>query len=366
MKKLLFLTGDQSRLGGTERICADVANMFSKKGFSVEILSLTNGQSSHFDINTNVKLSSVQLQGVSGTKLLFMAPGKLKYYFHKDLYDVVVVVESILFLFISPLMYFRKRPYVINWEHFNYDVDLGLRSRRIARWLAARQADHIVVLTHSDKCKWQKKLKISDLKISQIYNLNPSSGSLFKKSGFVLGKKNIVLAAGRLTYQKGFDLLIKAWSQISSEVRDEWLLKIVGEGEDRTSLEHQITSLGIEAQINMPGSSNDMISEYQQASVFVLSSRFEGFGLVLTEALTFNTPVISFDCPDGPSEIIFNEKNGLLVTQNDPLDMAKKLECFMVDESLRKSLTENSQMGLERFTEEHIFPKWLNLIEGIG
>lgn len=362
MNKILFLTGDQSRSGGTERACADVATMIADEGFHVEILSFQNGRNSYFELNNQVKLHSLSLNE-KGAKLLIKAPLRLNSFLRSHKYDVVIVVESMLFLFISLFVMFKpKQTKVINWEHFNLDVDLGVRSRNIARWLAAKFADRNVVLTLTDKQKWQKKFNLSDSKVSQIYNLNPYAE--FGQSLLVEKRSSkLILACGRLTSQKGFDQLINAWAMIPESLRAGWTLKIVGEGEERESLENLVSKKGLQASILLPGLTEDMVSEYQAAELFILSSRYEGFGLVITEAMSFSTPVIAFNCPAGPSEIIIDNQNGLLVDCGNIEALSRNIQNFMVDAELRKRLTKNARMGLERFTTRQVRPQWLNILK---
>lgn len=363
MKKILFITGDQSRTGGTERICSALANMLIIEGYDVSILSLSGNISSYFPLSDKVSLGSLELDGITGVSLLLKAPLRLSRYLKNNNFDSVVVVESLLFLFITPYIWFSsKRPRIINWEHFNYDIDLGIKSRRIARKLAAKYADKNVVLTRADREKWKAHFKLPRTQLMQIYNLNPFD-YFVNDSALNFEKSRVILAAGRLTHQKGFDLLIKAWSEIPDHVRGSWLLKIVGDGEDRVLLEQLIEEKRLFNSVLLPGKSDNMQQEYQDASLFVLSSRYEGFGLVLAESLTFGTPVISFDCPDGPSEIICHRKNGLLVPANDVNALAKSIASYISDDKLRHQLQSNTNFGLDRFSAKTIFPQWLELLE---
>lgn len=362
MKKILFITGDQSLTGGTERACANVANMLSDEGFLVEIISFNNEKNtSHFKLNESVVLSSLNVSGLKGIYLFFKAQVLIKNYIIENDFDYVVVVESLIFIFMIPSVIFCKVK-IINWEHFNYDVDLGLKTRRIARWLASKYADINIVLTQADKDKWIKYLKANPQNIFQIYNLNPFD-DIEVNSNKLANKSNVVLAAGRLTTQKGFDLLIQAWSRVSVDIRLDWSLIIVGEGEDRKKLESMVSALKLDSSISLPGISTEMIKMYQNCEVFVLSSRYEGFGLVLTEALSCNSPVIAFDCPDGPAEIIYHNENGLLVKKEDVDSLAQALELYMNDEGLRQHLQSNVFKGLERFTKKEILPKWLSIFQ---
>jgi len=128
----------------------------------------------------------------------------------------------------------------------------------------------------------------------------------------VLGHRRIVLAVGRFTKVKGFDLLIKAFAGIAIAYAD-WDLVILGEGPERSDLEAQVEALGLGHRVKLPGRAGNMPDWYARADLFVMSSHFEGFPLVLVEAMAHGCPAVSFDCDTGPRDIIRDEMDGRLV-----------------------------------------------------
>ena len=365
MVRVLFISGDQSRTGGTERACADVANMLSSEGFEVSILSLSGPIKSHFAMNEHIELHSLGLDTLHGLILLAKATFGIHSFLSKHHFDIVINVESMLFLFMS-LRFLNpiRKEKLVNWEHFNYDVDLGVRLRRVARWLSSRFADLNVVLTFSDKDKWMKNFRVKPEKLKQVYNINSFESYIADSSHGVKNSKTIV-AAGRLTDQKGFDLLIEAWNKIPESSINGWRLFIYGEGEDRNALEALVAGYHLKDSVFLPGRADNMVELYSNADLFVLSSRYEGFGLVLTEALSCGTPVIAFDCPDGPSEIVMDGINGLLVPCTNTQGLANTIEKFITSDELRLNLTFSAHEGLERFSSKMISIEWLSLVENL-
>jgi glycosyltransferase involved in cell wall biosynthesis len=172
-----------------------------------------------------------------------------------------------------------------------------------------------------------------------------------------------IIAAGRLTEQKGFDLLIEAWSKIYDRVMD-WELYIYGEGEDREKLQEMIDSYGLD-NVFLAGYSDDLGKEMDKASIFVLSSRYEGFGLVLAEAMAKGIPAISFDCPSGPSEIISHDKNGFLVPPLDVNRLGERILKLTESRQLRKLFSESARKNLYKFNIESVISEWEKLLYSI-
>ena len=153
---------------------------------------------------------------------------------------------------------------------------------------------------------------------------------------------------------------------IPVDQRKGWSLRICGEGNDRTMLESLIAQLGLGSEIQLVGQVSDIESEYEGAGLFVLSSRFEGFGLVVLEALGFGVPVVSFDCPAGPSEIIEDGIDGVLVSPEDVEGLACAIATVMNNEAKRLAMAKAALRERPQFTEEVIGAQWISLFEFLG
>lgn len=166
-----------------------------------------------------------------------------------------------------------------------------------------------------------------------------------------------IVATGRLVEQKGFDLLLSAFAKIANEFPD-WTLVIRGEGPLRKTLEEQRHELGLDGRVSMPGVTVRPGEWVEEADVFVFSSRYEGWGNVLTEAMAGGVPVISFDCPFGPREQITDNENGLLVPSEDVDALANAMRRMLSDAHLRERLGNAGRISSQRFSVEAVMEIW--------
>jgi GalNAc-alpha-(1->4)-GalNAc-alpha-(1->3)-diNAcBac-PP-undecaprenol alpha-1,4-N-acetyl-D-galactosaminyltransferase len=231
-------------------------------------------------------------------------------------------------------------------EHSLRSVPLVSRGLDAVRALVYPWADRVVLLTKSDLAAYSSLQNASV--IPNPVDLPPAS---------VRGaRKPYILAVGRLSREKGMDLLVSAFSRITE--RHGFVLRIAGEGDERTRLEARIRELGLQADVELLGRRNDIYSLYEEASFLVLPSRYEGFGMVLVEAMSFGCPVVAFDCPCGPAEIIRDDIDGLLVPNGDVTALAAAMERMMSDEALRLRLGLAGPEVRQRFGIDKIAGMW--------
>ena len=173
-----------------------------------------------------------------------------------------------------------------------------------------------------------------------------------------------ILAVGRLSREKGFDILINAFAK--SNLKNKIKLIILGEGKERKNLEKLIIKLNLKKQILLHGKVDNPFIYMKYAKFFVLSSRYEGFPIVLLEALACEVPVIAANCETGPSEIIVNRENGLLVPVEDEKALKEAMEKLFHDKGLYNKLKVNSSKSVEKYCIENIVKDWINLFEGMN
>ena len=215
------------------------------------------------------------------------------------------------------------------------------------------QLDRFVVLSHEDKEEWKE---IDQSKIEVIYN--PVS---FYPTHIGTGSSKKIIAVGRYTYQKGFDLLIEAW-QIVHKMHPDWELHIYGEG-NRASFQKQVQALNLQNTCFLHPVSSQIEDKYLESSIFAFSSRYEGFGMVLVEAMACGVPPVSFACPCGPKDIITDGQDGLLV-ENGNIGMLAEKICYLIEnEDIRKQLGDNARESVKRFDIEKIMSEWKDLFE---
>jgi len=175
------------------------------------------------------------------------------------------------------------------------------------------------------------------------------------------GHKTIT-AVGRLVPQKGFDLLIDSFALLS-DAHPDWKLVIWGEGEQRRELENQRERLNLTHRVELPGVTSRPGLWIETSGIFVLSSRFEGWGIVLLEAMSAGLPVVSFDCKYGPSDMITDGFDGLLVPRGQTKEMAAAISRLIEDSDMRDRLAQNAVVSARRFSREHVMEGWDEVLE---
>lgn len=357
MKKVCFLVGNMNLSGGTERVTSLIANELVKSGYQITILSIFGGDKPFFNLNSNIEIITIFKNEVSLKIFFIPLVIKIREYIKKSNIDSLVVVDSISCVFTIPALWGLSIKHIC-WEHFNFNINLGIKFRDIGRKWAAKKCDYVVTLTQRDKDLWENNINNVKAKILTINN--PSTPN-YRKSLPKLSNKTF-LAVGRLINLKGFDLLIEAWALVCQNNGD-WILRIVGSGEEETNLKNIARSLGIIERVDFVPNTSDIDSYYEAASFFCLSSRFEGLPMVLLEAQSYGLPVISFDCETGPSEIITNDLNGFLIPSNSILELSKSLMncCSMSTEDYLK-MCNASINNINRFKISYIINKWINIL----
>jgi glycosyltransferase involved in cell wall biosynthesis len=173
-----------------------------------------------------------------------------------------------------------------------------------------------------------------------------------------------VVAAGRLAPQKGFDLLIAAFDEVVADHPD-WKLRILGSGDRRAELQALIDARGLAGSVDLAGAANDIGAELAKASIFALSSRREGFPLVLVEAMSKGLAVVSFACPTGPEDLIEDHANGILVPPLDTSAFAAALRELIEDEPLRRRLGASAAATASAYAIDAVGPRWEALLEAV-
>jgi glycosyltransferase involved in cell wall biosynthesis len=240
-------------------------------------------------------------------------------------------------------------------------INLSTWSKTLRKAMARKygRLDVLVALTAGDVEDYDKLMK-GRLRLERIPNTVHAMGGPDPD----LDSK-VVLAAGRLTRQKGFDLLIPAWAQVASDHRD-WTLRICGKGHQKEELEELIERHGVSDTVQLAGPAQDMGAEFGAASIFVLSSRFEGFPLILIEAMSKGLAVASYDCPTGPREIIDDHRNGLLVPHKDVDALARAIRELIEDDELRRSCAAAAAESAHEYSIASVGPRWQALFDDLG
>jgi glycosyltransferase involved in cell wall biosynthesis len=244
---------------------------------------------------------------------------------------------------------------------------------RIRTWQLVRDVrsvGQIVVLTEKDKQDWQQagcaNVKCIPNPCAIKYREQSSEYRVLSSEYGVQSIKRL-LAVGRLHEQKGFDMLLEAWNNVQRDnvqCTKDWSLRIVGEGPQRAALEQQIMDLQL-SNVVLAGRVENMVEEYAAASLFVLSSRYEGLPLALIEAMWCGLPCVSVDCPHGPAELLGDDR-GWLVPAMDVEKLAQQIIYAMTHMEEVKARAQRAQeYAYEKYSEVNIMPQWVQLIENI-
>ena len=214
---------------------------------------------------------------------------------------------------------------------------------------------HIVVLTHEDNDMNWKGWKNVSVIPNPILNVTYLLSDLTEKK---------VISVGRLSQQKNFSSLINAWVSVYSAYPD-WHLEIWGDGHLKQELNCLIGKLRLTESVHLNGYTDDVMTNYAKASLFVCSSNFEGFGMVILEAMSCGLPVVSYDCPCGPRDIITEGKDGYLVPMGDEQALAERI-CYLIEhEDERLIMGKAALEKSKQYALDIIIDKWMNLFRNL-
>ena len=217
-----------------------------------------------------------------------------------------------------------------------------------------KKLDRFVVLTEKDKEAWVELDNVCVI---------PNPLSFIPQNISKLTEKRVI-AVGRYCHEKGYDLLLKAWCIVQNSIAD-WRLEVFGEG-DRSQYEEMISSLNIDRhRCILHGRSSNIQDEFEKSSLAVCSSKFEGFGLVITEAMSCGLPVVSFDCPWGPRAIIHDGEDGLLVENGNVEKLADAIIWMIQHPEMRSKMATKAIENVQRFSIEKIAEKWRSLFDAL-
>lgn len=220
-----------------------------------------------------------------------------------------------------------------------------------------RKFDKFVVLTEEDRGNWGE--------LHNIKVIPNASLSMFERYSDLSSKR--IIAVGRLDYQKGFDRLVKAWDIIwkTGQFQD-WRVDVFGQGEWHEMLQSMIDERGLRDSFRLNKPTNEIGKEYADSSLIVMTSNYEGFGMVLVEAMSCGVPAVAFDCQCGPRDIVCHGERGLIVKNGDIEGLAEAMMKLMSDDELRRKMGENAKRVVETYSEERVMKLWVDLFKEIS
>lgn len=374
--KVVFCTPAIYSAGGVERVVTVKANYFAEVlGYDVKIIVTEgNGKDSFFPLSDRVSVINLNIGFEEIWHCSFLK--KIVIYLQKQRRYRKRLTEELLHLQpdftistlrreINFLTTIRDGSVKIGELHVNRanyrhvdERSADVIKRQFSRcWMNSlvrhlTKLDRMIVLTEGALSDWPELNNVSLIPDPLPYRVNEVSDLSHKR----------IISIGRYAYDKGNDLLLRVWSKVE-RLCSGWRLDIYGMGK-RKPYEELRSELGIEENgCGIHGPITDVQKEYLRSSVFVLPSRFEGFGLVLIEAMACGVPVISFDCENGPRSIISDGKDGFLIPPFDVDDYAEKLVLLMQNQSLRQEIGMNARKSAEKYELDKIGAQWQQLFD---
>ncbi|MEO1923593.1 MAG: glycosyltransferase [Nautiliaceae bacterium] len=366
--KVLFIINSLAG-GGAERVLVHILENLDRNKFGISLCTFF--PQVDYNVPSDIKYFSFNKRNYLDLVSIIY---KLKNIFQSGKYDVIVsfLTYTNIFVTISWLLSGKKIPLVIS-EHCNPIDNLkNQRFSRIKLKLISKLypfANVVIAVSEGVKNSLSSCFKIPTTKLKVIYNpINIKKIDTLKREKiteepvFKNDNKPIIISCGRLTKQKNYSLLIKAM-KILKDAGIKANLIILGKGEEEKRLKKLVKDLNLEKEVKFLGFKKNPYKYISKATIFVLSSKYEGFPNVLLEAMACGTPVISTNCPYGPSEIIEHGKNGFLVPVDDEYSLAEKIKILLKEPTLRRNFAIEGRKIVERkFDLKKIIKQWEDLI----
>lgn len=347
--KITFIISSLSS-GGAERVLSNLANNLSKK-HEIRIITFSK-EDSFYDLSKNIEHIKLDLMQESKNIFtsLYNTIKRIKI-LRKTLKSIDANINISFMLHTNLLATIASRlnkQKIIISERIVYDFYDSIVLNILKRIIYPK-VNFLVTQTLNDKKNYtfMKNVKV-------IYN--PLELTPIKHE-----REKIIFAVGRLNKQKGFDTLLRAFSKVKT---GEWKLCIAGDGIEKENLLNLKKELNLQ-NVEFIGNHKDIFTWYAKSSIFVLSSKKEGFPNVLLEAMGNGCAVISFDCPNGPAEIIQNGKNGILVENQNIEELTQAIQKLIDDNQLRGRLSNEAIKVIETYHIDKIAHQWEELIQRV-
>ena len=360
MIRLLYITNGISGSGGLERVLSIKASYLADKyNYDVHILTLNDqGKKPFYFFSPRINIHTISVTG-NFIKYIYQYVSGIRRIAGLIRPDIISVCDDGFKGFFLPFLLGKPCPMIYE-RHVSKLISINENNKRGFRKIfisakfklmnvLARSFDSFIVLTEGHMKEWP----INNLTVIP----NPTSFFPIDSSSL---KNKTVIAVGKQSYQKGYDRLLQAWQLVNQRCPD-WKLEVYGKYNLELGLNESAATLKINDSVLFYNPVIDIQKKYLNSSIYAMSSRFEGFGMVLIEAMACGVPCISFNCPFGPADIIQNEKDGFLVDNGDCRAMADKIILLMENQSLRLRMGKAARKNAIAYLPENIIPRWHNL-----
>ncbi len=359
MKKIIFITESLVSMGGVVRVVSAWGNLFANKGYDVETISVYPGKP-YFNLDNRIKFTIINFKfRYKLFKLIDVIPNTIKMYnLLKSRKNSNVIFNKSLY--IEPIWILRKLGFFkdVNLIYFSHGGSSGFKNFYLSRKLVAHRLSMIfdvfdkVICLYDDEKNYPKQVNKN-----KLYFI--SNTLTFEKSLVTFEKKsNVVLSLGRVTKLKGIDTLIYSWNMIKNEVGD-WVLRIVGEGEDKAKFEALVKKLKI-SNIEFVKGTDNVKPFYEDSQIFVIPSVLEGFGLTIIEAMACRCCVISSKTAGGLKLVT---ENGILFDIGNKRQLANAILLAINNREKREELANKSYEFVNQFDINRVKEKWNDVLK---
>lgn len=358
MLKVGFLVYDYTLHGGAEKVALKMAQEMVAK-YEVHFVScFAEKREPILTLRKEINQYVISQKTVSIPFHLGKLSTSLRKYLKQNQIDVLLSitagVNTIAFLATK-----GTKTKMLYAEHSNLMNQTYGKKHLLRQWIGSKGADLVVTLTEADKNAFIERFHIKNKCIS-IYNW--FDGEIVSEEYDCDSKK--IMSVGRLVSVKGYDRMIKVARKVF-EKHPDWSWDVYGEGHMREKLEELIRENHLEEQVFLRGNQPNVIELYKKYSFFVMTSYYEGLPLVLLEAKSGLLPIVSFDCPTGPSEIVTDQYDGYLIENGNINEMTTKILELIEDVEIRKRFSMNSVKNIILFKKEIILEKWFKTIDSL-
>lgn len=355
--------------GGAERVTANLASHFAESGWEITVVTMAPESQDFYTLHPAARRIALDLAEKSGNPLIGLwrnlrRLARLRSILRQTDPDIALGMMTMANILLAYAGWGLVRPRRVGSERVHPpQFPLG-RQWEVLRRHAYGKLAGMTAMTR-ESARWLEThttaRKVAVIPNAVIWPL-PALTPRLSPDALCPPGRRIVLAVGRLEWQKGFDILIDAFSRLAPTHAD-WDLVILGEGIQRSALREQQQRAGLATRVFLPGKAGNVGDWYERADVYVMSSRFEGFPNTLVEALAHGLPAVSFDCDSGPRDILRDQVDGLLVPSGNVAALAAALDLMMRDAELRARFASRAIEVRERYSMERIAGLWQALFE---
>ncbi|HEY0687131.1 MAG TPA: glycosyltransferase family 4 protein [Steroidobacter sp.] len=347
--------------GGAERVMSLLAGALAARGHDVCLLTLCDARADFFAVDSRVRRVALNVAGDSRSvyEALRSNAGRVRAIRRAVIEAAPDAVLSFMTTMnvLAILACVGLRTRVVVSERIDPQSHAGEKLWTLLRSIVYPRADALVVQTKQAAAWFRERLRRTPVAVIP----NPVTAAVETADPSLRMQGRFILAAGRLVPQKGFDILIRSFAAIAPEQADVRLV-IAGQGPEAEPLRQLAAQLGVQTRVHFAGAVRTLSALMQSATVFVLSSRYEGFPNVLLEALANSVAVISTDCPGGPREVLADGKYGVLVACDDEAGLAAALNRLLNDGALRSRLAEAGSEAIRNYRLESVTAEWERLL----